>query len=529
MDPHPSSTPVERPTSRQRWIRALIVVLLLAAGARVMHRSPRDASALVITPDELMYGIGAQRLATAGRFDLEVDGKRVPTSVTPWFSAAVLAPVYWFDSDAIGTGVYGVLAWSLVGLLAIYAIGSAIGGPWCAAFGGVALLAFSSYPYLAGALLTDAPAAAVSFGALWLFVRGHDRPLHARDALAAGVLIAIAVAFRSVYLALLVPFAARIVRRGATRLRALAALALPSVLVGVATAVYHHATFGDWRRTGFQYWMSVPYDYPELVLSFEHVAENLALFTYPDGISGLSLGAIGALCVAWRGGVAGRSYLAAVGTVAALTSGFLLLYFYGDLRLHLFTTASGAALGGMGIGAVLPGFVRRSEPALALVLAVAAVTLPRAPLPSRERLIVAEWIFTHTPPDAIVISGIEPVYFEALEPGSSRRTYVAATREVEFASKLLVPIRVDGPEPPPRDAFDHRCEGLRRGGAREAIAFTADERPDLVAQWLREKRPVFFDRLTLTDPAAIARILSGQYVLAVDHRSDVLAHAVPAR
>jgi hypothetical protein len=452
----------------------------------------------------------------------------VPPDSPPWFSLAVLAPAYAVVREPIGAGVLGVLVWSLVGVLAVYGIGARIAGPWCGAFGALALLAFSSYPYLSGLLLTDAPAAAVAFIALWLYV-GIGERVPWRTALAAGVAIAIASSFRSVYLALLTPFVLRVLRTNQRKSGALALILGPSVAVVVATAIYHQLAFGDWRRTGFQVWMSVPYDYAELVLSPAYVTTNASHFARTDGVVGLVAGAVGAALLAWRGGPRARSMLLAFALAAVPITFFFLAYFYADLRLHLFLLAMGCALGGMALACVLPQRLRRMEIVLVVLVAVAGFALRKPPAPPRDRLDVAEWIARRTPVDAVIISGIEPVYLQAVEPSTSRRTYVAGSRHVEFASKLLTFERVADPEPPPRNAFDHRAEGVKRGGAREAIAFTADERPELVARWVREGKPVYFDRLFLADPLTIERILRGQLTLNVEHADDLLARVVHAR
>jgi hypothetical protein len=71
---------------------------------------------------------------------------------------------------------------------------------------------------------------------------------------------------------------------------------------------------------------------------------------------------------------------------------------------------------------------------------------------------------------------------------------------VEYASKVVTWRRVPPPlDPPPASAFDHRAAALLRGGAVEAIPFTADEAPERIAELHRQGIPVYLD-LTLVRP-----------------------------
>ena len=73
------------------------------------------------------------------------------------------------------------------------------------------------------------------------------------------------MSLRSVYLALLLPFALRVLLRSRHKLANLVALAVFPLPRSLATALYQQHAFGDWRRTGYQYWAAVPYDYPEML------------------------------------------------------------------------------------------------------------------------------------------------------------------------------------------------------------------------------------------------------------------------
>ena len=93
----------------------------------------------------------------------------------------------------------------------------------------------------------------------------------------------------------------------------------------------------------------------------------------------------------------------------------------------------------------------------------------------------------------MIVTSLDPVYLEPLVLRGTRRVVIPENRAVAFASRVVTPVRIDAPIPPPTDANDHRCPGLLAGGAREVVAFTADEKPERIAEWVRAGRPVFVD------------------------------------
>jgi hypothetical protein len=70
-----------------RLLFLLVAITLFAATH--LYRSPQSASDLEITPDSVEYAIGAQRLVTQGRFDIEINTGSLPFPATPpWFSVS---------------------------------------------------------------------------------------------------------------------------------------------------------------------------------------------------------------------------------------------------------------------------------------------------------------------------------------------------------------------------------------------------------------------------------------------------------
>ena len=114
--------------SHSRVLSILALVLAVALAVRLLHRSPYDASDLRVTPDEVEYAVCARRVATLGRYDLDIDGVSTPPHSTPWFSM-LLAPVYRLAPDEIGNGIWVVLAFAVAGAIAAQRIGVLVAGP----------------------------------------------------------------------------------------------------------------------------------------------------------------------------------------------------------------------------------------------------------------------------------------------------------------------------------------------------------------------------------------------------------------
>jgi len=169
-----------------------------------------------------------------------------------------------------------------------------------------------------------------------------------------------------------------------------------------------------------------------------------------------------------------------------------LLYFFPWTRFYLSAIAVAAAIAGALLGRWCAALPRAAlAPLLAVVLAGVAAWRAQAPDPPPQRRLAAERIRSATPPHAIVITGIEPAYLEMIVGGGRR--FVPISRRIEYASKLIAPEKIPDPDPPPRNAFDHRSEGLRRGGALEAVSAVAGEQLDELEREVRSGTPVFLD------------------------------------
>jgi hypothetical protein len=505
---------------RSHLVLVLATVLLTTSlAARHLYRAPYSASDLRVTPDEVEYAVCAQRIATLGRYDLDLDGVRTPPHSTPWFSA-LLAPAYLAAPDEVGNGIWVVFAFAVAGVIVVQRIGTIVAGPIGGALAVIALLAFPPYPYTARLIMTDGPSTVLGLVGLWLFLRWSSHPPIVRESFVAGVLIAFAFALRSVYLSMLVPFAWRALRGRERRAAHFAALLAPLAAVLVANAAYNHATFGDWRRTGYQYWCAVPYDYPALMLSLANLRENLENFWIPVNQAVLAAGALGAIALAIRRPPRWRELVGYSAVTALPISALHLVYFYPSSRFHVYMLALCAVLGGIGIASLVPIALRDhlgAGAAAVAALCVALIAMKPFAMPQPSRRLTADAIHAATPDGSVIISGLEPVYLAAVAPTGSHRMYLAASRDVEFVSKVLSRERIDRALAAPIDARDHAAIGLLEHGSRWAVAHTADEMHAPIEAWVRGGRPVFLESEFLPSGSSVQRILGTTLRLADPH------------
>ena len=94
----------------------------------------------------------------------------------------------------------------------------------------------------------------------------------------------------------------------------------------------------------------------------------------------------------------------------------------------------------------------------------------------------------------------------------SQRLIVPISRHVDYANTLMCPRRVDNPDPPPASWHDHRCPGLIKGGALDAITITATENLDWIVGEMRKGRAVFMNTSVLPDDRPIVHELGALFV-----------------
>lgn len=486
-------------------------VLILACGA--LFTTAYSASDLRFVPDSVEYASGAIRLIHGQGYSLDTGQGVYPPRYLPWFSL-YLAPWYLLPGADPGSGIFGVTLLAVLGVLAAARIGTLFGGR-AGGLASAALVLFTpSYLTLGRSIMADVPVAA-----LWLIVLSLEVQMLASPSVSRGrrlirplqaACVALAFAFRPLSAALLLPLVVAILRgpeRAREKLAAILGLVLPTAAVGIANMVYDARTFGSVWRTGYHFWVSVPYDFPGLTFSHAYVRENAKILLVETGIVQTLLfwGAFllpapgvapkGAVDLPQLTGLVRRQVLLFVGIAVAPLVTFHLFYFYRDIRFFLPAAVLVAAIGGGALGGQLSNLpLRGLTPRTALVTAILVVLALRyAGVPDERqplRRVAAEAINRGAPRDAIVVSGLDPVYLSLFLDG---KIPIPISRRVEYASKLIMshPPAVDHGEPP--GPLDHRWPGLIASGAKEAIPVVGVESLGWIDSQLASGRRVFLD------------------------------------
>jgi hypothetical protein len=489
-------------------IPTLVIVLVVAAAALALWRAPYSAGNLEIGPDSIEYAVAAERFVDHQGYTLLIDGVTYPPRYPPWFSVGFLAPALLLAGGEIGAAILPVFILGVIAVAAAVAVGRRLAGEWGGALAAIALLVNPVFATLARVVMTDVPALAFALVGCALYLRPERRRT---DALLAGLVAAAGFALRTESLAIVLPFAWRWRRSKAS----LALLLAPSLAVALATGWYHVRTFGGWFRSGYDYWCPVPYDVPGLTFGPGYLAENLGRLLTASRIAVLLFGAAGAALLFARRRDAMSPVLVYAALVALPGTLLHLFYFYPETRFHLFVLAFASVIGGAAAGWLASAAVReRLWPLPALVLLAAFLLRPSPDAPPYRRL-AAEAMARETPEDAVIISGLDPVFLSPYLLRDASRILIPASRTSEYADKLIAPAPIGRLDPPPKGPHDHRAPALRKAGALDPCPVVATEARDLIPRWLASGKRVFIDAGYLPADAPLQRILDPALVAVV--------------
>jgi 4-amino-4-deoxy-L-arabinose transferase-like glycosyltransferase len=506
-----------RATVTQSWP----VVGLLLIAAVWLYRTPYSASNLEVPPDTVEYALAPLQLLETGRYEIIVEGRGLPPRYPPWFPALVILPAYVLFGHEPGNAILPITFLAIAGIGFAYAIGRRISSIQGGVLAALALLILPSYSLWANQVMTDVPSTVLMLGTCLIYLRLRTRPQSVLLYLGAGVLVAVTTLFRPVFAAMLLPFLLAALRQWKGAFLRTILLLAPMAAAAAVTLAYNATAFGSPFRNGYKFWVAVPMDYPTMILSLAYLRMNLGVI----GISVLSvlLVSISAWLLARARRPAAyavsRQSLGDAAAFFALTTVpillFHLFYFFPGERFHIPMMAGGAVLTGSMLGLLLgPGretVLKVLLPA-ALLFAVAARIAAPAPLPLRR--LAADRVRKDTPGNAVVISAIDPVYLTRLAARGSSRRIVPLSRNVEYASKLLVKKRVDDPRLALLSWQDPLALALIRPQAEEAVHFVASEHMDELATEVARGTPVFFESTFVDeDETEVAAALQARFNL----------------
>ncbi|MBU0729768.1 MAG: glycosyltransferase family 39 protein [Proteobacteria bacterium] len=483
------------------------ILLLAVVAVVVLYQDRFSASNLDVVPDSTEYVLAAHRFATAGEYKILVEGRWLPPRYPPWFSVFALAPAYLFLGPAIGNAIYPITIFGVTGIVIAFLLGKKIGGDWGGTIGALAVLALPTYRMWSRFVMTDVPAAVLMLGACLLYLRLRTGAQARSIAyLLPGFVIAVAALFRPVCAAAVFPFLVCAVAscHWALTVRNLAFLGGPLVLAGAASMTYNAIEFGSPFRNGYHFWVPVPYDYAHLTFSLSYVAQNFAMLWKTDAILLMSVAVVmwaidrWGICSMEEGNSRPRTIrwigeFILLGCVPIVL--FHLIYFFPSDRFYLpILILLAVTIGGM-VGAWLGRLPRAALLGTFALALFWAVFMHSNEIRTPYRRMAVDEILQHTPKDSWIISGIEPAYLEYLVARESQRRIVPISRGVEYAGKIIAPEKIPDPDPPPQSWRDHRCAGLLRGGAQEAVRFVAAEQLDSIAEQQARGTRVFIDLL----------------------------------
>lgn len=477
----------------------LLPLLLIAAVW--LYRTPYSASNLEVPPDTVEYALAPLQLIETGRYEIIVEGRGLPPRYPPWFPALVILPAYVLFGHEPGNAIIPVTLLAVAGIGFAYSIGKRLSSTTGGVFAALAVLILPSYSLWATQVMTDVPCTALMLGTCLVYLRLRTKPQSAFLYFGAGVLVAITALFRPVFAAMLLPFLLATLRPWKGVFLRIILLLAPLVAAAAATLLYNSATFGSPLRNGYNFWIAVPMDYPRMIFSLSYLRMNLEVIGF-SVLPILLLVCIGSWLLARTrrpsAFAASRQSFRDVVVFLVLTTVpillFHLFYFFPRDRFHIPMLAGAAVLAGSMLALLIgPGketIFKLLLPAVFLLAVAARIAVP-APLPLRR--LAAERVRKHTPENAIIVSAIDPVYFARLAGYGSSRRVVPLSRNVEYASKVLVKKRVNDPRLGLLNWEDPRALALIRSHAEEAVRFVASEQMDELAREVAQGTPVFFE------------------------------------
>jgi 4-amino-4-deoxy-L-arabinose transferase-like glycosyltransferase len=381
---------------------------------------------------------------------------------------------------------------------------------------GAAVLLLPDYRHYSQVIMSDATCTAMTLLLLLAYLRLTAAPHNWKKWLCAGVLSTLIAAIRPTGLSASLPFlflAIRVSPRGRSLANGLLFL-LPIVLLGASQLFCNFSLFGTPFRSGYQFWCPVPYDYTHLTFSLSHLPLN-ARAAWQSGlfilIPAVAILFLGLRRSARHGGSevpASHDCLRFILLSAAPLSLFHFFYFFGDSRFFLPITGPLVVLAGAMLGALLQQVSSR----IAVVAAAASLALVfvlglSQPETEPTRRQTVDLLDNTLPKRALLISHTDPVYLDFFLNREGERVVLPLSRDVEYASKIVAPVRIPMPDPPPAHARDHRCQGIRDGGGLDLLPAVASEPAGVEAidAALDTGIPVFLDATHL-HPAQLSVI-----------------------
>lgn len=491
------------PLLHQVWLgssfyRSTLPVFIVLLSAAVCFPSFTHVTNFSIVPDSVEYASSAHSLLLSGTPLISIGDTSYPSRYPFGFSLFVVLPGIIAGSFAHGAEILFITIYTVVGVVCCYLLGNKLAGPLAGIFSVTLLLLLPSYVLSSQELLTYSPSAGLGLLLLFLSYRSSEEPYSRflTVGIAASLLLAVACRPLSVLLALPVIVWSVIHNRG--KIVTLLLSLIPTIVLLGCYFIFNSHFFDSPFRSGYSYWSSIPYDFPKLILNVSYLRNNI----------GPCINTLGLIIV-----LAGcsikfykRDPLADLLLLSFLLFGLPLIVF------HLFYFYSGAffflqsgtivipIVGAMLARMLSPYLTARSfSTAIALLFLVGCVQRFSVQLrinSSHTRQKLANEATSTIPSGSVLISGMDPLSFALLSHGENEITIIPKSRNVEYASKFIVPMKplgISADGIPPRN---HRDKILLTAGAQEVLPLTALEDMPLLKKTMEKGTAVYFETVT---------------------------------
>ena len=486
----------------------------LALGGWIICTLPSVHQAIIPLVDAIEYAVSGANLYRDGTFSISLNGIAYPPRYPITFPFLVSGFGSWISGNLAG-GVWIVWAMSSLGFVVAYGLSLVISHKRTAGLFTACLFCLvPDFRKVSDVLLMDGPTASLAILIFALFVAmSYTRPT-LKDWAAVGVLLAMAVGFRITNIIFVLPFffcrqwwsVKDTAKNGLL-------LLTPSIIVAVILASINYWTFGDYLRSGYHAWVSVPYDFFLLTFNLKYIFEWLPYLT-GSSLVVLWVVIVGALVSLKKNsqetlGASRQLYFYILLINGSLLAIFL-PYFAIDLRFFVPAVVLNSVIGGSIISQCLKN---RSAvlPSLCVVLITILVSVTRPTTASITSRI--EDLDKILPQNAVLLSGTNPVLLDELFIHHTERISEVVTRRTEYASKFFSTAKPNGILPP-SSWMSARYEPLRATGAFDSIPKVFTEDPTMLNAILVSGRPIFVDLDNVT-PEELA-VLKRSYRIEVE-------------
>ncbi len=485
----------------------IVDVIVLLCVATTLFPSLEYASNLLIIPDSVEAVVGAERILALGRYDIAIGDSIYPPLYPLGFSLFVVLPAFVvFGTSSLGNPIFAIWALATLGPLMTYLTLKKFFSVDVALIGVTLVLVIPGYREFAQQIVSPLPAAGMTAAAVYFYCLVKGSPDSKILKLIFGITIMLATACRSLSALLVLPaFLSFDIRRDK---KDIALILIAVVVLTIGTLLYNLHVFGTPVRTGYNFWAPIPHDYFYITFGTRYLLDNLDALVSGGFPIYLALSSVGIMSV--KKGL--RLRLALTVAAAILPPIIFHLFYFFQSPVYfipaLIILSPLAALGTAAIARRLlsqQGVTIFAYSSLFVVLLV-SLSVERPP---NLRSQVAKAATEVAPKDAIFITGIDPVFLEPTFTRGTNRRVVPVSRNVEYASKVIAPQKLEMLVRPKNNWWEHRTPELLAAGAIDPVPKTALEQLDHLREEVNGGRRLFVE-LVFVDLEAL-NLIQGKF------------------